>query len=386
MTSTESDLLEPARQPLADAGTAFDLRPTDEQRMLVDTVREFALRACRPAALAADATCRTPPELLGTAAEIGLGALGVPEALGGFLDHRSTVTGVLAAEALAEGDMGIALACLSSGAVATALGLWGDPTQQATHLAAFADAAPPVAALAVAEPQVLFDPFALRTRARRVAGGDLLLHGSKALVPRGVDADLLVVAAMLDETPSLFLVEPAGARGLTVAAEPAMGVRAAATARLEFEDMPLPAGALLAQGDPQVYREMVALARIGWSALALGTAQAVLAYVSTYVNERTAFGEPISNRQSVAFAVADIAIELESLRLSTYRAARLAETGGDFIRAASLTRALAARHAMAIGSAGVQLLGGHGYTKEHPVERWYRDLRAAGMLEGGLIL
>ncbi len=364
----------------------FDLRPTDEQRMLVDTVRDFALRACRPAALAADAACETPAALLAAADELGLGALGVPESLGGVLEHRSTVTGVLAAEALAEGDMGIALACLAPGAVATALGLWGDADQQAAHLPAFTEARPPAAALAIAEHHVLFDPFALRTRARRGAGGDLVLRGSKALVPRGVDADLLLVAAVLDEAPSLFLVETASARGLSLTAEPAMGVRAAATARLEFDDVSLPAGALVADSDPQVYRELVALARIAWSALAVGAAQAVLSYVSAYVNERTAFGEPISNRQSVAFMVADVAIELESLRLATYRAARLAETGQDFIRPASLARSLAARHATAIGSTGVQLLGGHGYTKEHPVERWYRDLRAAGMLEGGLIL
>ncbi|MDE3131365.1 MAG: acyl-CoA dehydrogenase, partial [Acidobacteriota bacterium] len=91
-------------------------------------------------------------------------------------------------------------------------------------------------------------------------------------------------------------------------------------------------------------------------------------------------------RQSVAFMVADIAVELESLRLATYRAASLAETGREFIREAALARTLAAQHAMRIGSDGVQLLGGHGYTKEHPVERWYRDLRAAGMLEGALML
>jgi alkylation response protein AidB-like acyl-CoA dehydrogenase len=112
----------------------------------------------------------------------------------------------------------------------------------------------------------------------------------------------------------------------------------------------------------------------------------VLDYVSGYVNQRVAFGEPISNRQSVAFMVADIAIEVEAMRLATYRAASLAETGREFVREAALARALVGQHAMRIGSDGVQLLGGHGYTKEHPVERWYRDLRAAGIMEGALAL
>jgi hypothetical protein len=353
--------------------------------MLVDAVHDFALRACRPAALDADEACSTPAALLATATELGLGALGVPEAHGGVLEQRSTVTAALLAEALAEGDMGIALACLAPGSVATALGLWGDADQQAAYLPAFAGEAPPVAAIALAEPHVLFDPLLLRTRATRTGSGDFVLDGAKSLVPRAAEAELLLVAAELDGVPSLFIVE-AGAPGLSVEPDPGMGVRAAATGRVRFEGSPLPRSALVGESDPQVYRELIALGRIGWSALAVGTGQAVLDYVGTYVNQRIAFGEPISNRQSVAFMVANIAIELESLRLATYRAAGLAETGREFTREAALARALAARHAMQIGSDGVQLLGGHGYTKEHPVERWYRDLRAAGMLEGALIL
>jgi len=127
-------------------------------------------------------------------------------------------------------------------------------------------------------------------------------------------------------------------------------------------------------------------ARIAWCALAIGCCQAVLDYVIPYVKERQAFGESIANRQSVAFAVADIAIELEGIRLVTWRAAGRADRGLSFEREAALARSLCARHGMRIGSEGVQLLGGHGYVKEHPVERWYRDLRAAGLMEGGLLV
>jgi alkylation response protein AidB-like acyl-CoA dehydrogenase len=383
--SAEADLFGPARLPSADPGSSFDITPTDEQRMLVEAVRDFALRAVRPAAVAADAACETPAGLVTAANGLGLAALGVPEAHGGVLDRRSTVTSALVTEALAEGDMGIALGCLAPAGAATALGLWGDADQQASFLPAFAAEAPPVAAIAVAEPHVLFDPFVLRTRATRGAGGDLKLDGAKALVPRGADAELLIVAAAIDGRPSLLLVETASS-AVSRERDPGMGVRAAATARVSFDGVKLPASALLGESDPQVYRELVALARLGWCALAVGTGQAVLDYVSAYVNQRIAFGEPISNRQSVAFTVATIASELDGLRLATYRAASLAETGRDFIRASALARALAAEHAARIGSEGVQLLGGHGYTKEHPVERWYRDLRAAGMLEGALAL
>ena len=111
----------------------------------------------------------------------------------------------------------------------------------------------------------------------------------------------------------------------------------------------------------------------------------MLDYVIPYVNERKAFGEPVSHRQAVAFTVSNIAIELEGMRLSTYRAASRADQGKPYARETALARRLCSERGMAIGSDGVQLLGGHGYVKEHPVERWYRDLRAAGLMEGALV-
>ena len=114
--------------------------------------------------------------------------------------------------------------------------------------------------------------------------------------------------------------------------------------------------------------------------------QAVLDYVTPYVKEREAFGEPIAHRQSVAFMVANIAIELEGMRLVTLRAASRAEQNLDFSREVALARRLASEYGMKIGTDGVQLLGGHGYVKEHPVERWYRDLRAVGVMEGAVLV
>ena len=113
----------------------------------------------------------------------------------------------------------------------------------------------------------------------------------------------------------------------------------------------------------------------------------MLDYVIPYVNERHAFGEPISHRQAVAFTVADIAIEVDGMRLTTWRAASLPDAGKDVAHAAALARRICARaRAWQIGSDGVQLLGGHGYVKEYPVERWYRDLRATGVMEGALLV
>jgi alkylation response protein AidB-like acyl-CoA dehydrogenase len=377
-------LSRPARQPKARRSDLFDLTPDDEQQMLCESVREFALAQLRPAAPAADDQCATPAELLAQSSELGLTMIGVPEALGGAVEQRSAVTSVLMSESLAQGDLGIALACLAPAAVSTALSLWGDAEQQATYLPEFVGENVPAGALAVIEPQPLFDPFVLQTTARPANGG-YLLNGVKALVPRAAEGELFVVAAELNgQGPALFLVE-SKTRGISVEPEPAMGLRAAATGRLIFEDAQLPAAALLG-GGRGVFAECVALARLGWCALAVGAAQAVLDYVIPYVKDRTAFGESISNRQAVAFAVADIAIELEGMRLATYRAAARVDGDQTFSREVALARRLCAEHGMTIGSQGVQLLGGHGYVKEHPVERWYRDLRAAGVMEGALLV
>jgi alkylation response protein AidB-like acyl-CoA dehydrogenase len=375
---------QPARQPKGERTDLFDLTPTDEQKMLSDSVREFSLAKLRPAAHGADDACAAPVELLTQANELGLTMVGVPEELGGAVEQRSAVTSVLMSEAMAQGDMGIALACLAPAGVATALGLWGDGDQQATYLPEMVGDDPPAAALAMLEPRAMFDPFSLQTTARRADDG-FVLEGTKALVPRASDGELFIVAAELDGAPSLFVVESA-TPGISVEPDPAMGVRAGATGRLIFADVKLPPGALLGEGDPAVYAEAVALARLGWCSLAVGTGQAVLDYVIPYVNERRAFGEPIAHRQAVAFTVANIAIELEGMRLATYRAASRVDQGLSFAREAALARRLCSERGVAIGSDGVQLLGGHGYVKEHPVERWYRDLRAAGVMEGALIV
>jgi alkylation response protein AidB-like acyl-CoA dehydrogenase len=378
-------LSRPARQPRAGRSDLFDLTATEEQQMLRESVRDFALAKLRTAAEEADAQCATPPALLSQSNELGLATVGVPEELGGAVERRSAVTSVLMSEALAQGDMGIAVACLAPAAVSTVLSLWGDADQQARYLHEFVGENVPAAALAVIEPRALFNPFELQTRARR-AGGGYVLSGVKSLVPRAQDSELFVVAAELEERgPALFLVE-SKTSGIGTEPEPGMGIRASATGRLTLDQVELPGGALLGEGDPKVFGECVQLARLAWCAVAVGTGQAVLDYVSKYVNERTAFGEPISHRQGVAFTVANIAIELEGMRLATYRAAARVDQGMSFARETTHARRLCSERGMTIGSDGVQLLGGHGYVKEHPVERWYRDLRAAGVMEGALLV
>ncbi|GFG72779.1 acyl-CoA dehydrogenase family protein [Mycobacterium botniense] len=364
----------------------FDLTPDDDQKMIVETVEQFAREILRPAAPEADESAAYPSDLIAKAAELGITAVNVPEDFEGIAAHRSSVTNVLVAEALAYGDMGLALPILAPGGVASALTHWGSADQQATYLREFAGENVPQACVAIAEPQPLFDPTRLHTSAVRTPSG-YRLDGVKSLVPAARDAELFIVGAQLNGKPALFIVE-SSTQGLTVAPDPSMGIRAAALGQVKLDHVSVPLSARLGEDDATDadYSEAIALSRLGWAALAVGTCHAVLDYVVPYVKEREAFGEPIAHRQSVAFMCANIAIELDGLRLITWRGAARAEQGLPFAREAALAKRLGADKGMQIGLDGVQLLGGHGYTKEHPVERWYRDLRAIGVAEGVLVI
>ncbi|KAA8888432.1 acyl-CoA dehydrogenase [Nocardia colli] len=366
----------------------FDLTPSDEQQMIVETVREFSEEILRPAAYDADAAAKAPRDLLERAAQLGITLINVPEELEGAASERGAVTNSLVAEALAHGDMGLALPILAPSGVAVALSQWGTDAQQKTYLPAFTGENVPQASVVISEPRALFDPFALQTKAVRSPSG-YRISGVKSLVPAAADAELFLIAAELDGRPSLFIV-PSDTPGLVVEADPSMGLRAAGLGRLLLDNVAVGTEAILGDGDAKQraedYADAVRLARLGWASLAVGTGQAVLDYVIPYVNEREAFGEPISHRQAVAFMVANIAIELDGLRLVTLRGASRAEQGLSFAREASLARKLATDKGMQIGLDGVQLLGGHGFTKEHPVERWYRDLRSIGVAEGVVLI
>jgi alkylation response protein AidB-like acyl-CoA dehydrogenase len=377
----------PQRLAPSTAPGLFDLTPTDDQALMRDAMRRFADEVLRPAARAADDAATPPDAILQQGHGLGLAGLAIPEALGGVATERSSVTGALIAEELARGDMGLAAAILSPLAAVQAIVAWGTGAQQARFLPPFLGDRFVPAALALLEPRPLFDPMRLRAGAVRDDGG-WKLWGEKALVPLAAQAELIVVAVEVRGLGTRLFVVERGTPGVHVESEPAMGLRGAALGRLRLEGARVADDALLGEvgGDGAVpMGALVDRARIAWGAMAVGTAQAVLDYVIPYCNERKAFGEPISNRQGVAFPIADIAIELEGMRLLVHRAASRLDRGSPASRAATLARLQCASKGVKIGSDGVQLLGGHGFIKEHPVERWYRDLRAIGVLEGALL-
>lgn len=362
----------------------FDLTLSDDQQMLVEMLEAFASKALRPLAEQADADACTPSELVQQVHELGLTHYAVPEALDGMAGERTTVTNALIAEALGKGDLSLAATLLQPLAAANCIRRWGSDAQQARWLPPFiGEQAAPAMSIAVAEPGVMFDVNQLATRARK-RGRHYLISGEKCLVLGGVEPRQLIVAAQASDGPALFVVD-AGAKGLQFSAQPAMGLKAGATARVRLHNVQVHRDARL-NGKGFNYQQFVDYASLAWCALAVGTTQAALDYVIPYCNEREAFGEPISHRQGVAFMVADMGIELEAMRLMVWRACARAEMGLSFQREAYLARLLCNEKAMLIGTNAVQLLGGHGFTKEHPVERWYRDLRALSVMAGGLQL
>lgn len=251
----------------------FDLTPDDDQKLIIETVDEFAEEVLRPAAHDADDAATYPSDLTAKAAELGITAINIPEDFDGIAEHRSSVTNVLVAEALAYGDMGLALPILAPGGVASALTHWGSADQQATYLKEFAGENVPQACVAITEPQPLFDPTRLKTTAVRTPSG-YRLDGVKSLIPAAADAELFIVGAQLGGKPALFIVESA-ASGLTVKADPSMGIRGAALGQVELCGVSVPLNARLGEDEASDndYSEALALARLGWAALAVGTSR-----------------------------------------------------------------------------------------------------------------
>lgn len=361
----------------------FDITPTEEQEMLRDMLRRYGSDVLRPLARESEQSGWDPEDFLTETHKLGLNLFAIPEALGGAGAERSPVSTMLMAQDLASGDMGLAIAALSALSVVNTIADLGTPAQQAQYLPAFAAEDAVRAAVALAEPSVRFDPYQMQTTAWQTKDG-WTLRGVKTMVPLAAQCQaMLVCANVAGEAPRAFLIET-HQEGVSIEPERHMGLMNAKLGRLTLEDVSVPDSAVFG-GTADQWERFVGLARIGTCSLLVGCGRGVLKYVMDYCNERTAFGEPITHRQSVAFMIADMATELDGMELMVWRAAGLAEHNQPFAREAYLAWLQCAQYAMKLGTDGVQLLGGHGYVADHPVERWYRQMRAAGVLDAGVV-
>lgn len=355
----------------------FDLSLTEEQQMTVDAMEQFSAEVLYPLAHDADHAETFPEVLWQHGTDLGLNFYALPESLGGVATEKNIVSNVLIAEHLAKGDFSLTAGLLSTFSVINALTQWGSEQIQSDYLASFANDTGIRATFATQENIPAFNPFRLTTQATPHQD-HYLIQGEKTLVLLAATADIYLVSAMLNGQPDVFVVQRDPS--ISIQKSAAMGLKANETATLHFDNTP-------AQrlGDEDFdYTAFIDLGNLMWCAMAVGTCEAVRKYCIQYANERTAFGEPISHRQGVAFMIADMAIETDAMRMLVLNAASLAEAGKPFHREAYLARILCAEKSMQIGTDGVQILGGHGYTREHPVERWYRDLRATAVIQSGL--
>jgi len=364
----------------------INFNPDEEQRQVQDMVRRFAANAVRPRAHECEEQRAVPDELFARFWELGLIANCIPEDCGGYGFKRSALTGAIIAEELAYGDMGLALALLSPTLAAYPLLEMGTEEQKKKYLPQFCAETFKFATAALMESRVAFDPGDLRTTARR-EGDEIVLNGEKCLVPFAGRADLFLVYAANAAGAGVagvqgYLVEK-GTSGLTVGErEKYMGLNAVEFHKVALSDCRVPLENRLGGARGCDFQRLLNLSRVSLAAMAAGVCQATKDYAAGYAKERVQFGEPIASRQAIAFMLADMAIESDAMRFLAWKAAWMADRCEDCTREAYLAKIYAGEYAQRITNNGVQVLGGHGYIREHPVELWFRNGCGIEVLDG----
>jgi acyl-CoA dehydrogenase len=356
----------------------IDFELDEEQQLIRETVASFAAEQLRPAAREADETGIIPESIVKAAWDLGLIQGSVPESYGGYASAEpSAVTGAIVAEGLAEGDLAIALHLLSPRLVVDAVLRLGSEEQKAAVLPTYMTERFTPGSAAVVEPWLGFHFTKMRTTARR-DGSDWILDGLKCQAVLASSAPHIVVYAATDDGIGAFLVA-AGTSGMTIGErEKNLGLRGLETYEITFGGCRVPASARLG-GDATT---MLRRSRVAQSAMAVGIAKASLDYAIVYAKERDAFGVKIAQKQAIAFMIADMATETEAARLLNYEAAWNLDEGREGAREVAIAHRYSADMAMLVTDNGLQVLGGHGFIRDHPVEMWARNARGFAIFEG----
>lgn len=360
---------------------SFDM--TSEQKMLVDTVRRYAEKNLRAVHREAEESKHAPEKVVQIGWELGLLPGFIDAQYGGYGEY-SALTSALYLEEMAWGDLGVTLHLLTPNLFAIPIAQFGSDKQKEQYLSLFCNDSFPRATAAMIEPVVQFDPADLQTTAVK-EGDNFVINGKKTYVPLAKQAELFLVYAQESGTTQAYIV-PADTQGVKVGRRiKLMGVQALEMYEVEFENVVVPKGNRLGGLKGIRIQKLLTLSRITLAALAVGVARAAYEYALAYAKERVAFGEPIAHRQSIAFMLANMRIEIEGTRLMVWEAAYKFDTGEDAAKAAYLAKNYADKMVLDVTDGAVQVLGGHGYIREHPVELWLRNGRGFVTLDGAVV-
>ena len=355
--------------------------------MIRDMARDFTEKHIKPVAAKFDEEKQFPYENLKKMAQLGLMGMNIPSQYGG--SEAGVVAQSLAITEIAKGCASHAVTTSVTNMVAEVISIFGKEEIRKKHVPRICSGEYPAGAFALTEPHTGSDAANIRMTATRRQDG-YVLNGTKSLITSGEAAGVTVTWAVTDKDAkkgrgiTCFVIEK-GTSGLTVGkAEDKMGHRASFTNELIFDNCLVPANCVMGAAGEGFKIAMAELdgGRIGIGSLAVGVGLAAIEFATKYVMEREAFGQPLSNFQAIQWMIADSYTALEAAQLLVLRAAHLKETNQSFTREASMAKLYAGEAARDAAVRAVQMLGGYGYTKDYPVERYLRDIIGTTLYEG----
>lgn len=359
----------------------YSFEPSEEQAMLVDAVSRFANNDLRPKAHDAEEEGHFEESLIQKGWELGLLQASIPEQYGGFGEH-SALTGVLAVESMTYGDMAGTLAILTPSLFCIPILLCGNEEQKCKYLPTVieGDWLPYTAALV--EPSFDFDANQLKTLA--VEDGDgFRLSGQKVFVPFAKESPAMIIYANLNNKTQGFIV-PSDTEGLEIAdRQKLLGINALPVYHINIQDIKVTKENRLGGDEGHDIKSILDTSYLALSAMGLGLSRAAFDYSRDYAKDRDVFGVKVAQKQAIAFMLAEMATEIEAIRLLTWEAAWMKDASKDEAsKQAYLAYTGATDLAMMVTDRAVQILGGHGYIREHPVELWMRNGRGISTMLG----
>lgn len=352
---------------------SFEL--TEEQSIAQSSLREFAAQVLTPAARSADDESVLADETLDTLWELGIVQSRVEA------DADGAIMSSLALEELAQGDASAAVAIASSLGFFVAIAEQGSAAQKEWILPLLSAPGFHAAGVLLAEPTAAFSATKLSMRAQKTSEG-YILNGSKCFVPLAKRSSHFLVIADLGGDRAAFIV-PSSAVGLEyLPSHGTLGLRALQAGDVAFKDVFVQFENMLGGPVGCDVDRIIDGSRVALAAILTGMSAAVRDYVVPYTKERIAHGEPLAKKQTIAFRIADMHMKVEGMRWMHWCAARAIDLRKDTTRQCRLAQVYANQHALWIADEGLQMLGGHGYTRDFPVEMWYRNARSLSVLDG----